>query len=95
MTVGGTLNAVTTNGRKIFFDNLQLVKLNDYTNDYSLSFRVPFWHRDIKLTLWEYIAELDTTVEEAIEDVQDVNKVRFDRVDLQLQEIESKVDSLL
>ncbi|MDF0551694.1 hypothetical protein [Kamptonema sp. UHCC 0994] len=91
LIVGGSPNAVTTNGRKVFFNRLQLLRLNDYTADYSLSFKPPFWHRDIKLTVWEYTAEIITTVEAAIEDINDVQIVLSNK----LQNIESKIDLLL
>lgn len=106
ITVGATLNAVTSTGRKVYFDRLQLAKLDGYANDYSLSFKAPYWHRDYSLIVWEYIGvitsdEILATSDsntQIIQTISDSNAQTIQGilgVQTRLQVIESKVDSLL
>ena len=96
LTVGGGLNVDTDTYRRIYVDRLQIVTFNNIqVADYELSFKPPFWHDRVKLTVFEYVGEISTDTRESIKGTNQLLLTGFTSTSTKLQQIDLKIDSLL
>lgn len=83
LITGGTLDAEVIHSRRIGLKKITLVTFPRLTTEYGLGFDVPFWLKDISLTIWKYVGTESDSTEDLIQ------QVRIDLV-----RIEYKIDEL-
>ncbi len=64
-----------------------LVQFPRYADQYRLEINVPHWHREIRLTIWEYIGPITDTTAQLV--AEQTELIRID-----LLRIETKIDAL-
>lgn len=84
LTVGGVTDANNVNGRRCYIEKINIIVFPGYVGTYALEYSIPYWFKDVKITVWEYIGPITDTTEEAI-----------DLVRIDILRVEAKVDALL
>ncbi len=70
LLVGGGPDAESVQRRKIWLNRITLLILPSFAPNYSISFNVPHWFKDISLSVWEYIGPEADSTEELIQRVE-------------------------
>lgn len=81
LEVSGTQRAVLLNRGPT------LIQFPRYAQQYRLEVDVPKWHKELSLTIWEYIGPITNSTEQLLSEQSDL--IRVD-----LLRIESKIDAL-
>ncbi len=65
---GGIPETVIKSG-KIYLDQAQIIFIPPYSPNFSIEFKIPYWHRKMELTMWEYTGLNTNTIERKIDDL--------------------------
>lgn len=65
---GGTPETVINWG-KFYLNEAKIIELKPWTTDYSIEFEIPYWHRKMEITMWEYIGPNTNTVHRKLDDL--------------------------
>lgn len=69
LTVGGNPDAVV-DSKRIFLNQFSLLRYPvSFGSSYSLLISVPYWHRQITLSLWEYTGPVIDTADQKLEQI--------------------------
>lgn len=69
LTVGGDPDAVV-DSKRIFLNQFSLLRYPvSFGSSYSLLISVPYWHRQITLSLWEYTGPVIDTADQKLEQI--------------------------
>jgi hypothetical protein len=84
LVVGGLPDAENVRQQRVLLRKINLIMFPRLTSEYALSFAVPFWLRDLSLSIWKYTGINSDSTSEL------VNQVRVD-----IAILDDKVDTLL
>ncbi len=65
---GGIPETVIKSG-KFYLDQAQIILIPPYSPNFSIEFKIPYWHRRIQLTMWEYTGPNSNTIERKLDDL--------------------------
>ena len=65
---GGVPETVVKWG-KFYLDEAKIIQIPPWSNDFSIEFEIPYWHRKMEITMWEYIGPNTNTVHQKLDDL--------------------------
>lgn len=54
---------------KFYLEQAEIIFVPPYSPDFSIEFQIPFWHRKMQITMWEYIGPNTNTIERKLDDL--------------------------
>lgn len=76
LTVGGVTDAENVQRRKIWLNKISLIRLEQLSTSYSITFDVPKWFQSVSIQVWEYIGPIADSTEALISELkQDVLRI--------------------
>ena len=67
---GGASPLATTSSQKIWLDRLSILFFPDLTDSYYLTFNIPYWLRQIDLSVWQYLGVIEDSTEQKLDYIQ-------------------------
>jgi hypothetical protein len=83
----GPLEVASVQRRVLLNRGGTLIQFPRYAPQYRLEVEIPRWHKEMSLTIWEYIGPITDTVEQSV--LEQADLIRVD-----LLRIETKIDAL-
>lgn len=65
---GGVPETVVKVG-KFYLDQAEIIEIPPWSPTFSIEFNIPFWHRKMQITMWEYIGPNTNTVHRKLDDL--------------------------
>lgn len=70
IAASGSSLLATTSSQKIWLDRLSILFFPDLTDSYYLTFNIPYWLRQIDLSVWQYLGAVEDSTEQKLDYIQ-------------------------
>ena len=54
---------------KFYLDQAEIIFVPPYSPDFSIEFVIPYWHRRMEITMWQYTGPNTNTIERKLDDL--------------------------
>ncbi|MDJ0581756.1 hypothetical protein [Crocosphaera sp.] len=54
---------------KFYLNEARIIEIPPWSADFSIEFQIPYWHRKMQITMWEYIGPNTNTIHRKLDDL--------------------------
>lgn len=73
-------NNINTSKQKIWLDRVTAVFFPQLTDSYQITFNIPWWLRQVDITVWQYIGPVEDSYEQKFDYIQGTLAAILDRI---------------